>query len=79
MIIAKYTFNEECVILEEGDGIGMLTRFYKIVLEYDTGDYIISLDHRPESQFVEYVHIREENPGFVLVLTDAILNVSDLR
>jgi hypothetical protein len=74
MIIAKYIFNKECSILEEGDGIGMLTKFYNIVNEYDTGEYIISLDHRPNMFAVEYANIKGEKPGFVLVLSDAILD-----
>lgn len=79
MIIAKYVFNKECVVLEEGDGIIMLSKFYDIVNKHDDGDYIISIDHRPEFSAVEYAHIKGKEPGFVLVLTDNVVNTSDLN
>jgi|SaaInlV_165m_DNA_1040744.scaffolds.fasta_scaffold46796_2 hypothetical protein len=79
MIIAKYIFNKECIILERGDSISMLTKYYDIVTEHDDGDYIISLDHRPNLLAVEYANIKGENPGFVLVLSDVILDAMYIK
>lgn len=78
MIIAKYVFHKECTILAEGN-IDMLTKFYELVKEYDSGDYIKCKDYRPRFFAVEYASVSGDNPGFVLVLTDEILSTKDIN
>jgi len=77
MIIIKYTFMGECEVLGEGN-IDMLTKFYSLVRDYDSGDFIISKDHRPRFFAVEYASIKGNKPEFVLVLTDDVIDGKDI-